>query len=163
MTYRIEPVYQRTVEELAAKGSRLWLIFSPLAVDATPARMVEVVKKLRQESTPREFEELSVALTVMADADKRRRGLREEIASLLPEEIIMQSWVYRQGLEKGIEKGLKLLERLVERRLGRSMTEKERATLAQQFNILGADRLGDVALDLSPEALAAWLDDPSAI
>lgn len=37
--------------------------------------MAEVVEKLRAESAPREFEELAVALTVMADADKRERGL----------------------------------------------------------------------------------------
>ncbi|HSO00695.1 MAG TPA: hypothetical protein VLS89_20525 [Candidatus Nanopelagicales bacterium] len=162
VSYRIEPVYQRTVADLAARGSRLWMIFAPLAVDATPARMGEVVEKLRRESTPREFEELSVALTVMADADKRRRGLREKIVSLLPEEIIMESWVYKQGIEKGIERGLRPLERLLERRLGRPITEEERARVTERFDTVGADRLGDVALDLAPEALAAWLNDPNA-
>jgi hypothetical protein len=159
VSFRIEPVYQRTVAEIEATGSRLWMIFAPLAVDATPERMVQVVEKLRRESTPREFEELSVALMVMADADKRRRGLREQIVSLLPKEIVMESWVYRQGFNKGLEEEL---ARLLARRLRRPLTENERATFTQRFNTLGASRLEDVVLNLSAEGVAAWLNDSSA-
>jgi hypothetical protein len=35
-------------------------------------------------------------------------------------------------------------------------------TLHDRLGRLGADRLGDVVLDLAPEALAAWLADPTA-
>lgn len=161
--FRIDAVYQRTVAELEAKGNPLWIIFAPLAIDATPRRMVQVVEALRQQSSPRDFDELALALTVLADADRRQRpGLRQAIVSHLPEELVMESWVYKQGLEKGIEKGQKqLLQRLFERRLGRPLTEGERGTVAQRFDGLGADRLEDVALDLSAEALADWLHDPN--
>jgi hypothetical protein len=170
--FRIDAVYQRTVAELEAKDSPLWMIFAPLSVDATPARMVQVVEGLRRQASPREFDELAVALTVLADADRRRRpGLRQAIVAQLPEELIMQSWVYKQGLEKGVEKGiekgiergLRPLERLLERRLGRTLTEAEHGALTRRFQTLGPDRLGDVALELSAEALEAWLNDSNAL
>jgi len=50
----------------------------------------------------------------------------------------------------------------MERRLGRAITTKEQQVLVDRFARLGPDRLGDVALDFSPEALAAWLADPEA-
>ncbi|HLM71157.1 MAG TPA: hypothetical protein VK459_00640 [Polyangiaceae bacterium] len=104
--FRVDAVYQRTVAELLARPSVLWLIFAPLARDATPERMAEVVEKLRAETSQREFEELAVALTVMADVDRRRRGLRKSIVPLLKEEVVVQNWIYKQGLEKGLEKGI---------------------------------------------------------
>jgi hypothetical protein len=81
--FRIDPVYQRTVAELAARHSPLWMIFAPLAVDADPDRMKEVLDRLRAETSPRDFGELAAALTVVAAKDKRRRGLREVILGML--------------------------------------------------------------------------------
>ena len=52
------------------------MVFAPPAVDADPERRKEVLEKLRAETTPRQFMELAVALTVVADKDKRQRGLR---------------------------------------------------------------------------------------
>jgi flagellar biosynthesis/type III secretory pathway protein FliH len=78
----------------------------------------------------------------------------------------MQSWIYKEGLEKGEEKGLEkgrlegeqqTLVRLFERRLARALTPEERTTLAARLREQGAERLTDTALDLSPEDLAAWL------
>jgi hypothetical protein len=75
--FRIEAVYQRTVAELEAKDNPLWMIFAPLAVDATRKRMAQVVAALRKKTSRRAFDELAVALTVVADADRRQRpGLR---------------------------------------------------------------------------------------
>jgi hypothetical protein len=34
--------------------------------------------------------------------------------------------------------------------------------LLARFDTVGPDRLGDVVLDLTPEALGAWLTDPDA-
>lgn len=139
------------------------MIFAPLAVDATPQGMAEVIDSLRREASPREFEELSVALAVMADADKRRRGLSDVIVSLLPEEIVMESWVFKQGVEKVIEKGSRReLSRMFERKLKHPLAEQEQATIAQRLDTLGADRLCDVVLELPPDALSAWLHNPDA-
>lgn len=104
VTFAIDAVYQRTVAELEARGP-LWMIFAPLAVDADPEAMKRVLARLRAELPRRQMEELAVALTVMADVDKRHRGLRSVIVPLLSEEIVMESWVYKQGEQKGIEKG----------------------------------------------------------
>src|SRR5262249_31441836 len=57
--FRIEPVYQRTVEELEAKGSPVWMMFAPLAVDATARSMERVVKRLREQASRRDFNELA--------------------------------------------------------------------------------------------------------
>jgi hypothetical protein len=47
--------------------------------------------------------------------------------------------------------------RQYEKRLGRPLTDEERTTLMQRLATLGGDRLDDVLLGLSPEAIAAWL------
>ena len=104
--FRIEPVYQYTLDALRARKSALWMAFAPLAVDATPEAMPRVVSELREALPARRFEELTVAMTILADADARERGLRPVIAALLPEELVMHSWVYTQGREKGIEEGI---------------------------------------------------------
>jgi hypothetical protein len=68
--YRIDAVYQRTVAELMARGSVLWLVFVPLACDATVAAVRRVVGELRARvSDPAERADLYTALLVMADLD----------------------------------------------------------------------------------------------
>jgi hypothetical protein len=47
-------------------------------------------------------------------------------------------------------------------RLGRALTDSERATVEQRLQALGDERLNAVVLSSSPEALAAWLGDPAA-
>jgi hypothetical protein len=42
------------------------------------------------------------------------------------------------------------------------LTEAESGELVERFQTLEADRLPDVAPELSPEALIVWLHDPSA-
>ena len=107
----------------------------------------------------------------MATKDKRQRGLREGILGVLSEEDVMESSVYELGKKRGEETGelkgkregkRELLLRGYERRLERALTDAERAAIEQRLGTLGADRLFDVQMDLSPEALAAWLADPSA-
>ncbi len=176
--FRIEPVYQYTVAELMARDSPLWLIFTPLAVDADEQSVPLVIEALRARTSRRELEELGVAMAVLAEADKRQRGLRGVITSLLPEEVVMQSWIYKQGEQKGREQGreegreqgreqgreegLGPLAHLLERRLARPLTSPERAVLVRRLDALGPERLGDIVLDFSPEALAAWLAAPDA-
>ncbi|HEU4405876.1 MAG TPA: hypothetical protein VFS43_11470 [Polyangiaceae bacterium] len=66
-------------------------------------------------------------------------------------------------VERGREEGRELeCERLYERRLGRALSEAERAILRERWGRLGAERLGDVVLASTAEALAAWLSDPAA-
>ena len=178
LSYRVDAVYQQTVAELTARGP-LWSIFAPLAVDADPVRMAQVVADLRAAHPPRDFAELAAALMVMATKDKRQRGLRQGILAVLTEEDVMESSVYEMGVKRGEQTGerrgelkgelrgklegeLKVLLRAYERQLRRALTESERDAIKQRLTTLGADRVFDVQTDLSPEALAAWLADPAA-
>ena len=67
-----------------------------------------------------------------------------------------------EGLSQGLSQGRLLLTHQFERRLGRALSDGERATLAERLRTVGPVRLGDVVLDLAPDALAAWLADPDA-
>ena len=63
-----------------------------------------------------------------------------------------------EGRRKGRDEGRdELLTHQVQRRLGRSLTEGERATLRARVNALGAAQVSDLVVDLASDALAAWL------
>ncbi|WP_437571109.1 hypothetical protein [Sorangium sp. So ce542] len=73
----------------------------------------------------------------------------------------------KEGLKEGHLEGLKegqlgVLARQFEKKLGRPLAEAERSILAERFDRLGLDLLDDVRLELSADALAAWLADPAA-
>jgi hypothetical protein len=70
-------------------------------------------------------------------------------------------WKMRQR-SPGLTQGLAPLLRLIERRLIRGLTDNERAGVRAKLDAVGAERLGDVVLDLAPDALAAWIVDPDA-
>jgi hypothetical protein len=155
VAFRIDAVYQRTVAELEARKSPLWLMFAPLAVDADAAAMRRVVATLRKGRKARAFEELAVALTVMADADKRRRGLRNAILPLLKEELVMASWVYEQGKAAGAALG----EALGEAR-GKALGEANallRVIEARGLSVPGEARARILSCTDTAQ-LDAWLD-----
>lgn len=84
--------------------------------------------------------------------DPERRERRRHIARVLVE---TEPEVRDELVEQG-------LGYLFERRLGRPLSTDEHCTLHARLRSLGSGRLTDVALELSSEALAAWLADPSA-
>jgi hypothetical protein len=63
---------------------------------------------------------------------------------------------YKQGKDEG---RLEPVLHLYERRLCRSLTQQERATLVEQMEVQGVEKLTDLALDLSAEEIAQWLAD----
>jgi len=67
-----------------------------------------------------------------------------------------------QGRDEGLRAGLQPLVHQFTRRLGRSLTAAESETLLSRFDTVGPERLGDVVLDLPPDALAVWLADADA-
>jgi hypothetical protein len=174
--FRIEAVYQRTVAQLRARGP-FWMIFAPLAADADATKLARVVDELRARISPEAFDELGLAMATLAEADKRKRGFRDVVRSLLPTELVMQSWIFKEGRKEGkaegrkegkvegrkqgLAKGLQPLVHLFERRLGRSLTPDERARLAKRLRADGPEKLGDVVLDLSTAELSAWLAPPN--
>jgi hypothetical protein len=62
---------------------------------------------------------------------------------------------------EGRTEGLQPLAHLFERRLGRALTSGERAMLVERLLEQGAERVGDVVLDLPPDELATWLSTPN--
>ncbi|WP_170229812.1 hypothetical protein [Polyangium fumosum] len=69
---------------------------------------------------------------------------------------------HAEGLAEGHAEGLlegelRLLVRQLERRLAQRLCADERARLAERVREIGAEQVGDLVLDLSPEELAAWL------
>ncbi|MFT3767312.1 MAG: hypothetical protein QM820_17575 [Minicystis sp.] len=187
--YRIDAVYQRTVDELRGRGNVLWSVFVPLVRDATLEAVQRVIKDLRAHVLDaEELGDLLAAMLVMADVDPWGHNLREEIAVMLQSEgkdLMEVSKTLREafergqraGLEKGIEAGIErgrekgleegrrqaveqMLSRLFMRRLGRALTEQERQALATRAK--DPDEAQEHALSLEGEALVAWLLDPGA-
>ncbi|MGK3962737.1 hypothetical protein WMF38_00935 [Sorangium sp. So ce118] len=67
------------------------------------------------------------------------------------------------GLQRGHELGqLQMAARLCAIRLGRPLTEAETAALAERIERLHDDRVGEVVLSFSADALVGWLADPNA-
>jgi hypothetical protein len=96
----------------------------------------------------------------------RYESMTKALEEMNMEPIIIEDFVKfgeDRGFEKGIETGLKPLLHLFERKLGRPLTIDEGHRLRDRFDRLGSDRVGDVVLDLSSKALAAWLADPAAV
>lgn len=147
--FRIEAVYQRTLAELRGLGSTLWMVFAPLALDATSDAMPAVIKELRDHNPRARFEELAVAMAVLADADVRKRGLREVIASQLPRELVMQSWVYKQGQEQGLNEGIVRGE-------AKALREAIETTLSSRKFRLTPTRRAQLDAEVRVEVLQSW-------
>lgn len=116
----------------------------------TPAERAELERYFPKTDDPevRERQRLIVQMLLKRDPEFRQMLIDE---------------AYQAEVEAGREEGrIQMHERLYERRLGRPLSEGERAVLRERWARLGADRLGDVVLDSSAEALAAWLADPAA-
>jgi hypothetical protein len=165
--FRVDAVYQRTVAELTARGSVFWLVFTPLARDATRETMGTVVQAIqRQAPDAEERAELYFALLVMADLDPGGHNLRQEIVTMLEateDELFKRSSTLRKAYEKGGREAVEtILRTLFVRRIGRTLTPEEQQALARHAEQLGAERVGEVVLDLDGDALAAWLADPNA-
>jgi hypothetical protein len=69
----------------------------------------------------------------------------------------------KEGLDAGKKQGKALkLSRQFEKRLARTLTDAEHATLIERMDRLGEDRLDDVLLTFTSEAVADWLANPGA-
>jgi len=93
---------------------------------------------------------------VLVSLGEAARMALEELMTIPNDEY--QSEFIRKNLQVGREQGhVDATVRLFERRLARPLTKDERDRLAVRLREEGVDRLTDTALDLSPEALVAWL------
>jgi hypothetical protein len=92
------------------------------------------------------------------------RRLKEAMQEALPKAM-------QEALPKAVQEALQeakegwqleTIARLCGRRLGRPLTETEHAALADRLARLGQERVEDVILSFSADALGAWLADPNA-
>jgi hypothetical protein len=141
------------LDELAVLPKRAWerkmllvLLRWRVQVQAAPVRTSEEEEFMQQ--TRDLFEQFQANLREEGRTKGRKEGMKRGL---------------KKGLEEGLEKGLLPLQHLFARRLGRPLTTAETATLRTRFDTVGPGRLGDVVLDLAPDALAAWLADDNAV
>lgn len=168
--FRIEAVYQMTVQELEAKGELFWLAFVPLARDVDELKLRQTVMRLQNEAKDEQFVEVIGAILSMAQLKKDRPEFMDVIKAAVREEKPMRHpWFVdgreyglkeglEQGVEQGVEQGLAPLLSVFERRLGRQLRNAERKRIVGRLAKDGPERLGAVVLDLSKTELARWLE-----
>ncbi|WP_437975645.1 hypothetical protein WMF11_48660 [Sorangium sp. So ce295] len=176
----VDAVYQRTVAELRARGSVLWLVFAPLARDATAAALREVVAEIHAGAkAAAERAELYTALLVTAAIDPWGHNLRKELIDMVEDkeegllrrtpiigEMIIEA--ERRGELRGELRGeeraqeaiAELLGRLFARRIGRRPTADEARLILERARANGPGEVTDALLDLEGEALVRWLAEP---
>jgi len=174
--FRIDAVYQRTVAELRARGSLFWLVFTPLARDATAAALREVVAEIHAGAASHEKRgELYTALLVMAAIDPWGHNLRREIMRMVDDEEegllrrtpIIGEWIIeaeqrgeQRAEQRGEQRIIELLGRLFTRRIGRQPTTQEERSIAERALLMGPVEVEDALLDLEADALVRWLAEP---
>ncbi|MGK3992256.1 hypothetical protein [Sorangium sp. So ce1024] len=183
--FRVDAVYQRTIAELRARGSVLWLVFAPLARDATAAVLQEIVAEIDAgAASAEERAELYTALLVMATVDPWGHTLWKELVTMVEDkeegllrrtpiigEMIIEA--ERRGELRGEQRGelrgeergkqqaiAELLGRLFTRRIGRRPTAEEERSIVERARALGPAEVEDALLDLDGEALIRWLAEP---
>ncbi|WP_437289259.1 hypothetical protein [Sorangium sp. So ce406] len=176
--FRIDAVYQRTVAELRARGSVLWLAFAPLARDATAEVMREVVAEIHARATTgEERAELYTAFLVLATIDPWGHNLQKELITMVEDmeegllrrtpiigEMIIEAEqrAEQRGQLQGREEAIaELLGRLFARRVGRRPTTEEERSILDRARALGPGEVEDALLDLEGDALVRWLAEPA--
>ncbi|MDC0682605.1 hypothetical protein [Sorangium atrum] len=176
--FRIDAVYQRTVAELRARGSVLWLAFAPLARDATAKAMREVIAQIHARTvTGEERAELYTAFLVLATVDPWGHNLQKELVTMVEDmeegllrrtpiigEMIIEAEqkAEQRGQLKGREEAIaELLGRLFARRVGRRPTTEEERSILDRARALGPGEVEDTLLELEGDALVRWLAEPA--
>lgn len=104
---------------------------------------------------------LLIQFKLALPADPSQRTPDEEELFMTAQEYFQQ--MKRDSEQAGQKVGQRnLLAHLVERRLRRPLSETELAALQGRVESLGAEQVSDVVIDLSADALAAWLSEASA-
>lgn len=88
----------------------------------------------------------------LAERLRRKRRLAETMAEITG----LQGELVQEGQKK-------TLTHQFEKRLARPLSEAESLQLSEKIVRLGADRVSDVVLELTKDALALWLSDPAAV
>jgi len=140
---------QRAVEELEA-----------LPADARERRIVVPILVQLQGDLPR----MRLRVTWSSAEEYEAMMSYEEAVQIFEEREARRAAADRARAEadRVRESTVRAMRRPFERRLGRPLTDAEREVIAARVDTVGPERLMDVAFDLDPAALAAWLADPDA-
>ena len=163
--FRIDAVYQRTVAELWARGSVLWLVFVPLVQDATIAALQEVIAAIHAgAATKEERAELYTALLVMAAIDPWGHNLRKELMMMVEDKeegLLRRTPIIGEMIIEAEQKVItELLGHLFARRVGRRPTTDEERSIVERADAIGRGKVEDALLDLERDALVRWLAEP---
>jgi hypothetical protein len=151
------PLKEELIPFLVARSGRALVEFACWVTAHRPAGFVLRMLKIIPMSLTVQEEFLKYLAPTPLDDDPEIRERSVNLGRLLLKHL---PELREELVAEGIEEGLKPLAHLFERRFGRPLTSDEHVALRERLERLGATRLGDVVLDLSPEALAAWLADP---
>ncbi|HSO00030.1 MAG TPA: hypothetical protein VLS89_17170 [Candidatus Nanopelagicales bacterium] len=121
--FRIEAVYQRSVEELRARPGSFWLVFTCLAVNANVENMLDVIQEIRRrEPDPTDRAELYLTFLHLAALDPWGHNLAMPIQTMLQQLDLAEALKTRPfsevfasltedarelGLKEGMQEGLK--------------------------------------------------------
>ena len=108
----VDRVYQRTSRELAERAGAFWLVFSPLAADATAATVTEAVRAAKERASSVEhFSALASTMTALAGFAPERDVFLEVIMGQLSENLLRNNPLFerfaREGRNEGRNEGLK--------------------------------------------------------
>ncbi len=154
------PLHEALIPFLIARsGTKLVEFVHWVVTRRSPTWMARVVQSL-----PKVIDMLPDFEPDVTPEDKQHiiAGLRR-CAEVWPE--LNELWkadAYEEVRNEITLRAMAPLLRQFARRLGRVLTEDEQRIVVARLDTVGADRLGDVVLDLDPEALAQWLADPEA-
>ncbi|KYG07870.1 hypothetical protein BE21_26845 [Sorangium cellulosum] len=127
-----------------------WLLRLRFEVPADPSARTQ--EEAEEEEIVTEVQQWFEQLKQTLRDEARKEGLTEGRKEGLTE-----------GRKEGLAEGqLRVLAAQFEKKLRRPLTEAEHPVLAERLDRLGSDRLDDVRLGLSADALTAWLADPAA-
>jgi hypothetical protein len=147
------PLREELIPFLVARSGRALVEFGRWVVrHRSPAWMLRMLQILPMPMSVQEEFLRYLPPTDDPEIEERGRNLARLMLKKYPD-------VRNEIVEEG---SLKLLHDQAEHRLGRTLSTEERRVLNGRVAQLGANRIGNVVLDLSPEALAAWLADPEA-
>lgn len=143
------PLLDELVPFLVARSGRALDDFARwVAPRRSSAWVLDMVESLPMSTAVRDELLLQVA------AKKDDPEIEERSLAILQAFLAARPEVRQEIAESALLQGL---GHQFERRLGRALTPTERARLSDRVRELGAERVGDVVLDLARDELAAWL------
>lgn len=156
----LEPLREDLIPFLVTRTGPKLVEFCKWLLEVRPERCEELLEIAPMSDT--QYEEIMSQLKEPEMAERLRRKRR--FAETMAEVTGLEEDLRQEGRQQGEQEGQKkTLMHQFEKRLARPITQDELAQLQEKLGRLGAERISDVVLELSKDALASWLSDPAAV